>query len=671
MGFGSKLGAFSQGAVAGYGLGRKIMSDIDEDNLRKELRQAQTEAPREDVDVKFSGGADPKGMVYDQDTGTMVPSVLNPDEAASDRFAAVRGVDQNIMPENEKTVSKRYSLFGKTSDTPFTDEQVSAARLGARADIYRKFGRDAEADKLEADALLRKNAGMQGELNALKLDEARRGAALPGELEQIEKRNRDFRGFIAGGGSEGYIERVNADRQREGLPALSEEEAAGVKRSLGAWDSPVAKYAYDQDRISAHLRAGDTKTAEQIIKTAEARAGMDFLGALARGDDKTATALYNLYPNGHTIDNISRNGDNAVITQDGRTSTISMNDLARLTLDRIDPDAAVKANSTLYGEIQKLLAKESLPSTEAQADYVVANTEYVRAKTETESTVKRELERAKGRGRIALSPADNNGIFGEAKAALTKDGVVDSARLAPITAIAQNIYGQALAAGQNISYGQAVMSALDASKNAEFSKESATARAKTEAEALNEKFGRKAFKEYGGREKFEAALADRYEKAGVALTHGREEQTPRTARAAPPDQLKILRDRLSDTNVSQEDRNALIEAFKRQFPASAGEADKIASPAAKQPSAPPKSLMEEYLGDNPNGEVRIGKYGSVRYSGAPQSALNALKAAVEKADEAGDGKAIESMLAEFGQKYPSFAVEDINETLRKQKRGLF
>lgn len=659
MGFGAKLGGFASGMAAGYKLGRTIKGDWEEEEIKGRLKGIEKSTPQEDVRMEPGEEKPQPGMEYDEDTGTMVPSVKNFDQGAADRFEEARGMDQHIMPERgAPTVTRSNHFLGAKSDKPFTRDEIADLKLGARAGVYREYGRDEMADKIEHDRALLKGAALQREAAGLTIDKARRELNLGEELAGIDSRSRDRARFEQRGGEEGYIKDVNAERAMQGMQPLTDEEAAGVRQSLGAWSNPLSKYEYDKEKIAAFYKAGDTKGAESAIRRAESRVSMDFMNALGSGNDKLATALYNAYPNGHDIESIHMDEKGMVSITDAKgTREMPFGQVAKYALSRVDPDLLAKAEVESYLKLKNLAAEEELPSKKAQ-------TEYIKEKTETEKGVNRALKEARANKLTAapkntLTTAENNGIWSEAKTILTNDGVVDTQRLAPVASLAASIFAKEKAAGGNMGFAQAVYQAVEAAKDAEFSEPIAKKRAHDEAEALRGKFGRRAFQEYGTQEKFEEALARRYLEAGSSLTAGRQggrtaavAADGRTAAVAPPDQLSKLGDILK--TAPEGDRQKYVDAFKKQFPKSAADADRI---AAGKPAAEGKNQEP-----SPTGRVKI--YGET-FAGAPQDELNRLKAMVETLPRGSEQ--VGNLFNAFEDKYPGFYIEAKKEGAKEGK----
>lgn len=99
-------------------------------------------------------------------------------------------------------------------------------------------------------------------------------------------------------------------------PALSPLSKSG----FGAAPDPVNKYRFALERAAAYDKLGDFKSANEIKKNATLDATGEFANAILSGDRQTAFDMYQTYPNGHYLKNLSfgkdEKGNDTVITED-------------------------------------------------------------------------------------------------------------------------------------------------------------------------------------------------------------------------------------------------------------------------------------------------------------------------------------------------------------------
>lgn len=175
-----------------------------------------------------------------------------------------------------------------------------------------------------------------------KINDRKTQDGLRAELGDIEKRAAlgDTNEYMAGKQDEA---KAAAALQGIEYQPLTEEQRKVIASTPGlAKMTPHLRYEMDMQRAAALRKAGDFKSAEAYADKATSQATGDFMRSLMSGDFRSAGKLYNIYPNGHTIDGMEAGPDDDHITviDKGERKKVSRYDLMTGALAQLNPQAA-------------------------------------------------------------------------------------------------------------------------------------------------------------------------------------------------------------------------------------------------------------------------------------------------------------------------------------------
>lgn len=258
MGASGFAGGFAAGILPGMAIGDKLRQR----KIENELGEAGKISPEEISAMRMqetTAGA--KDMVYDEDTGQYLPRYM---DSTTPSGMTDQGLSQNmatedspqsvpgIMPTFDAKTSKRYRMGGKEQETPFTQEQIDAARFRNQADVYSRYGKAEDAAKLQGLAKTREEEGINSQIRAGAMDgikntkdmkdEERMFAMSKGMYEQSIKLGRPDL-------AAGYYNQMTTNR--DALLSRANERADRVFRATGNISGFVDAYnRYVADGLS-------------------------------------------------------------------------------------------------------------------------------------------------------------------------------------------------------------------------------------------------------------------------------------------------------------------------------------------------------------------------------------------------------------------------------------
>ena len=148
-------------ATKTYNLTKKAIDDRETFKLKQELKGVgkqeveKTQAYSPDQVAALTDQAEQAGGVWSEaDQAYKMPdgSIQAATNTPSWENGAYQQAGKAVNPNTQ------YSFGGQTRDTDFTPDEVKGLKMQSRADIYRNYGRDTEADQLEAAGLQRRSA---------------------------------------------------------------------------------------------------------------------------------------------------------------------------------------------------------------------------------------------------------------------------------------------------------------------------------------------------------------------------------------------------------------------------------------------------------------------------------------------------------------------------------
>lgn len=165
---------------------------------------------------------------------------------------------------------------------------------------------------------------------------------LRAELGDIEKRAAlgDTNEYMAGKQDEAKAAAALSGIEYQ---PLTEEQRKVIASTPGlAKMTPHLRYEMDMQRAAALRKAGDFKSAEAYADKATSQATGDFMRSLMSGDFRSAGKLYNIYPNGHTIDGMEAgpDDDHVTVIDKGERKKVSRYDMMAGALAQLNPQAA-------------------------------------------------------------------------------------------------------------------------------------------------------------------------------------------------------------------------------------------------------------------------------------------------------------------------------------------
>lgn len=330
------------------------------------------------------------------------------------------------------------------------------------------------ADKslaLQQEEAVRRSATHDLEMKEknLKLDQTRQAVGDAADLRKISDRQEGDANLATaikgnGGTADSYLAATQGTDPATGerTPFTPEQERT-IRTAAGLALNPFGKYQLDENRATI-LGRSNPDAAAKMTQIARKEGWATASQAVRGSDGPTVTKWYNALPNGDTVENISFDGDNAIIKRKGQPDqTMTKKEMLRQGHAFADPAGADKLDN--FDE--KLAAQAQQHSYELRIK---------------EERLKLAQEKQAGGGSGGGdSRKDAASIFGEAQKIVTgEDGKTDGERLGPINAMAQNLYRS----GQATSPGEAVMLAKDRLANAEFSPTRAIARAQQDLEQI-------------------------------------------------------------------------------------------------------------------------------------------------------------------------------------------
>lgn len=143
--------------------------------------------------------------------------------------------------------------------------------------------------------------------------------------------------------------------------AVTPEARATITKQYGGMKpDDLNQYRFSMERAKAYEAAGDWKTAKELKASAESDASGSFISAIIGRDRNKALALYNLYPNGHNLQDLTfaPNGD-VIITDGNGEKTIPQYDAIASSMAMMKPEQATAMVMNKYKNdenMQRVLA---------------------------------------------------------------------------------------------------------------------------------------------------------------------------------------------------------------------------------------------------------------------------------------------------------------------------
>lgn len=208
--------------------------------------------------------------------------------------------------------------FQQRADKPFSPEDVTLNNMAAREGIYRKYGKDQEADQLQAQAQNRQLSGIQ-------INEAKRQDAIRQSVADVDKSTSDFMKNRQQYGPDG-----------QPIPFTDEDFVMAGKNRVMAL---AGKGLYEQAQQAAQeaMKHGLNKIQ---FEAAERKVDVDkAIAEIGRGNYAAGLAVYNKYmPDGSTATNVTKNKDGSI------------------TVDRVSSLNGEKLSSGKYKDEQAMIA---------------------------------------------------------------------------------------------------------------------------------------------------------------------------------------------------------------------------------------------------------------------------------------------------------------------------
>jgi hypothetical protein len=289
--FGGGIGDFMQGFMATYGLGRRMQEDIRNDRMRGEL--ANVDGQRE---TQVASGED--ALAAAQQAQDQALAGAQDDEQREKIAAAFKPTVEALAADRNRPAAVIRSLgvgdAFRQQEKPFADDEVTAAKIAQRAGIYRRYGRDDEADRLEDRVLNRQLAGLQ-------IDDAKHQAERRGKLREVDQVLRAWG-------------QKNVPVDESGAPQINDDTmvSLGKMRVLalsqrGLFDDAM-KTA--QDSMQYAVRKIQTEQAERQA------AVRDAVAAIGMGDYGKAVDVYNRFvPDGSHAVGVTAEKDGSFTVQ--------------------------------------------------------------------------------------------------------------------------------------------------------------------------------------------------------------------------------------------------------------------------------------------------------------------------------------------------------------------
>lgn len=333
------------GWAMGLGLAAAAASRADGGSMERE--------PTNRVDMLKGGPVEGPGT----ETSDSVPAWLSTEEYVLNA-PAVRMIGKEKLDElNEKGLQERHGkqarmVDGEAKPNGLFNGGMLGIAMGAGAQTYNQLEQyKKQNERMETELQLRQNAdareterqGVVMQDAKLKLGEATRKAtaqgkvdALQGEDEGLDNLNTEI--GKTGGSFDSYV------KDRQGDAPFSAEQIGGMKKAYDSAVNPARRYATQLKQADA-LRTTDTERSLMMENNAHKRAAGDAISAFNRGDGKAIASLYNLFPNGHTVENVAIVNGQAVVThKDGKTQTVPRDEFLRGLQAYHDPDKAAQGD---------------------------------------------------------------------------------------------------------------------------------------------------------------------------------------------------------------------------------------------------------------------------------------------------------------------------------------
>jgi hypothetical protein len=278
------------------------------------------------------------------------------------------GSTQDLIESiNEAGLKERYGdqarmVEGEAKPNGLLDGGMLGIALGAGATTYNVLRQQDEQNRIRDEQLRLAQKADERETarheqvmkkSTLELEDAThtstarsRVAALQGEMEGHD----NLRVAVEqAGGVDSYITANQGDIE------FSPEQKQAIRQAAGISLSPTTRYQMQLRQADA-LRATNPELAIGMEKAAHSNAAGKVISAVQRGDADTVKALYNIFPNGDTVEGVSFGEDDITFTRkDGKTQTMPKREFLRGVQAMYDPSQAI--NGEVTDERNRLLER--------------------------------------------------------------------------------------------------------------------------------------------------------------------------------------------------------------------------------------------------------------------------------------------------------------------------
>ncbi len=285
-------------ATKTYNLTKKAIDDRENFKLKQELRQAseqpveKTQAYTPDQVAKLTDDAEKAGGVWSEsDQAYKMPDggLRLPTNTPTWENGAYKTADgQSVSP------AAQYKFGAETRNTEFTPEEIKGLRMQSRADIYRKYGRDTEADQLESAGLQRKAAQLQinkSELDAKRETEWEKYTETAGKLSsQFAEVDKQVEKMLKAGdtiGAARLIAQFRTDTIPDGRAIIINQDGVLTGIDNDGTTKQSDKNAYNPNVVAA-MRADLKGSVSDYLRTMRPSMGFDKDRMISRDEAQDA-----------------------------------------------------------------------------------------------------------------------------------------------------------------------------------------------------------------------------------------------------------------------------------------------------------------------------------------------------------------------------------------------
>lgn len=280
--------------------------------------------------------------------------------------------DDKLKMEREKADRESYD-FNKRKGVD--DKLVDIAGREAAAQTDSNFANDGTASDALAEQAINYNVGDVANNDPADPSQTPTAPIKEEDKAAIRKaydpKNYTNKAQLAIDGAEAKIRNTAVDNANESNPdgfstddmdnAVTPEARTAITKQYGGMrPDELNQYRFSMERAKAYEAAGDWKTAKELKASAESDASGSFISAVIGRDRNKALALYNLYPNGHDLQDLrfAPNGD-VIITDGNGEKVIPQYDAIASSMALMKPEQAATMVMNKYKNdenMQRVLA---------------------------------------------------------------------------------------------------------------------------------------------------------------------------------------------------------------------------------------------------------------------------------------------------------------------------